>query len=156
PYAGVGTAATVRYRFTPGQWSVTAEATGSRASYSPRDNLAGSEAATSGGLAVTIERDVARFDATALRLGLMLDTRAELLEHRYADVSSTLSSFVSGFSTLGPSVSLRRGLGAGEISASFGLPVVGLAHQPYANTRQEREPFTVRAIGLAGLRGASF
>jgi hypothetical protein len=156
PYAGVGTAAAVRYRFEPGKWSFTAEANGTRGTYQPRDNLTGSEHAMAGGVAMTVEREAAVVGNTEVRVGLALDTRAELLEHRYADVASTLSSFVSGFATLGPTGTVRRNLGSGEVAATVVLPMVGLAHQPYANTRQEREPFTVRAIGLSALRGASF
>ena len=84
PYAGVGTAAALRYRFEAGQWSLTAEATGSRASYRPRDDLAGSESSVSGGLALSVDRSAASFHALSLRLGLSVDARAELLEHRYA------------------------------------------------------------------------
>jgi len=156
PYAGVGTAAGIRYRYEPGKWSLTAEGSGTRASYQPRDNLAGSENAMSGGLAVSVDREAATVGSTEFRLGLTLDARAELLEHRYADVSSTLSSFVTGFATLGPTATVRRGLGTGQVSANVVLPLVGLAHQPYANTRQEREPFRVRAMGLSALRGALF
>jgi hypothetical protein len=156
PYAGVGTAAAVRYRFEPGKWSFTAEAAGTRGTYEPRDNLTGSEHAMAGGLAVTAEREAGSIGSTEFRVGLAVDTRAEVLEHRYADVASTLSSFVSGFATLGPTAGVRRAVGSGEVTANVVLPMVGLAHQPYANTRQEREPFTVRPIGLSALRGASF
>lgn len=155
PYAGVGTAAALRYRFEAGNWSLTAEAGGSRASYSPRDDLAGSESSVSGGVALSVDRSAASFHALSLRLGLTVDTRAELLEHRYADMASTLSSFVSGFSTLGPSATLTRPLGAGDVSATAVIPLVALVHQPYANTRQEHEPLSVRTVDFSPVRGSS-
>lgn len=155
PFAGVGTAAGLSYRFEPGRWALGIEATGTQASYSPRDNLAGSESALAGGVGISVERQAMAGASTTLLLGLNLDTRAELLQHRYADAVSTLSSFTSGFAMLGPSATLRRKLGGGEFSATAVVPVVGLAHQPYANTRQEREPVTIRTVGFSALRGES-
>lgn len=155
PYTGVGTAAALRYRFEPDRWSLTVEAGGARAAYQPRDELAGSESATGGNASLGVEREVASSHSISLRLGLAADARVELLDHRYADQASTLSSFVTGFSTLGPSATLRRSLGAGEVSATAVVPVVGLALQPYANTRQEREPISVRTVDFSALRGGS-
>jgi hypothetical protein len=155
PYSGVGTAATVRYRFEPGRWSVAVEGGGSRSAYEPQDDFAGSEHSIGGSLGLTVERQTTTIRGLSLRLGLHLDTRAELLEHRYADVASTLSSFVTAFGTLGPTATVQRPLGDGSISATAIVPVVGLAHQPYANTRQEREPVSVQTVDVSALRGAS-
>lgn len=155
PFAGVGTSGTIRYRFQPGAWSFTTEITGNHASYSPRDDLSGSERALSGGAALLLDRHAATIGKTSLRLGLDLDSRGEVLEHRYADVAATLSSFVTAFATLGPTATLSRPVAGGQLSATAVVPVVGLAHQPYANMRQEREPVSVRTVGLSALRGGS-
>jgi hypothetical protein len=155
PFAGVGTSGTIRYRFEPGAWSFTTEVTGNHASYSPRDNLSGSERALSGGASIHLDRHAATIGKTSLRLGLDLDSRGEVLEHRYADVAATLSSFVTAFATLGPTVTATRRVAGGQLSATVVIPVVGLAHQPYANLRQEREPVSVRTVGMSALHGRS-
>ncbi|HEY4306616.1 MAG TPA: hypothetical protein VGM82_19230 [Gemmatimonadaceae bacterium] len=156
PFTGIGASGSLRYRFEPGAWSFTAEVNGSHASYDPRDDLnSGSEQAFSGGVALSVDKHAATFGKTSLRLGLDLDSRGEVLEHRYADVAATLSSFITAFATLGPTATVSRPLGHGQVSATAVVPVVGLAHQPYANLRQEREPVTVRAVGPSDLHGGS-
>jgi hypothetical protein len=155
PFNGVGTSGTIRYRFEPGAWSFTTEVTGNHASYQPRDELSGSEQAFAGGIALSLDRHAATFGKTSLRLGLDLDSRGEVLEHRYADVAATLSSFVTAFATLGPTATLTRPVAGGQLSARAVVPVVGLAHQPYANMRQEREPVAVRAMNMSALHGGS-
>lgn len=155
PFSGVGTTAGLRYRYEPGNWSVTAEAAGSRASYQPRDELAGSESAIAGGVALTVDRAVTSFHGTALRLGASVDTRAELLDHRYADRAATVSSFVSGFGTVGPTATLERSFAGGELAATGFLPLFGVAHQPYANVREEREGVSLRTVDFSQLRGQS-
>src|SRR4051812_12706448 len=155
PFDGVGTSATLRYRFEPGAWSFTTEINGNHASYQPRDELSGSEKALAGGIALSLDRHAATIGKTSLRLGLDLDSRGEVLEHRYADVAATLSSFVTAFATLGPTATLSRPVAGGELSATAVIPVIGLAHQPYANMRQEREPVNIRTVSLSALHGGS-
>jgi hypothetical protein len=155
PFDGVGTAGTMRYRYEPGAWSFATEINGSHASYQPRDDLSGSEQAFAGGVTLTLDRQAATIGKTSLRLGLDLDSRGEVLEHRYADVAATLSSFISAFATLGPTATVTRPVAGGELAASAVVPLVGLAHQPYANMRQEREPVSVRGVGPTDLRGGS-
>lgn len=155
PFDGVGTSGTLRYRFEPGAWSLTTEINGNHASYQPRDQLSGSERAVAGGIALSLDRHAATFGKTSLRLGLDLDSRGEVLEHRYADVAATLSSFVTAFATLGPTATVSRPVGGGELSATAVVPVIGLAHQPYANMRSEHEPVKVRTVDLSALHGGS-
>jgi hypothetical protein len=155
PFTGMGTAGTIRYRFQPGAWSFITEINGTHASYQPRDELSGSEQAFAGGLGLSLDRHAATFGKTSLRLGLDLDSRGEVLEHRYADVAATLSSFISAFATLGPTATVSRPVAGGELSATAVVPVVGLAHQPYANMRQEREAVSLRTMGLSALHGGS-
>jgi hypothetical protein len=151
----MGTSGTIRYRFAPGAWSFSTELNGNHASYEPHDQLSGSEQAFAGGLSLSVDRYAATIGKTSLRLGLDLDSRGEVLEHRYADVAATLSSFVTAFATLGPTATLSRRAGSGQISATAVIPVIGLAHQPYANMRQEREPVRLRTIGMSSLHGGS-
>jgi len=155
PFDGVGTSGALRYRFEPGTWSFTTEINGTHASYQPRDKLSGSEQAFAGGVALSLDRQAATIGKTSLRLGLDLDSRGEVLEHRYADVAATLSSFITAFGTLGPTATVSRPLAGGALSATAVVPVIGIAHQPYANLREERPPVNFHAVGPSDLHGGS-
>lgn len=156
PYGGLANGAGLSYTFRPGAWTLSTRIQGSIASLEPHDDYAGAEHAYAGGLAFDAQRAVAQFGPVTMNAGLTLESWADVLRHRYGDQSSTTSTFVSAFGTVGPAVSLSMPLAGGRLSGLASVPLAGLVYQPYANARQEREPIRLTTAGPTSLRGLDF
>ena len=154
-FDGSGLAGTIGFRSNSDRWMTQASLEGSHALYKPSTGEASvaNERAIGGRLGLGVTRWITSRPKRAIGAGLSLNSWGEVLSHRYDDPNATTASFVTGFATVGPSLTWRESLANGDASLTATAPLAGWVHQPYADARQERDGVTLRSIGPTQLRG---
>lgn len=146
-FDGSGVSGTLGYRATSSRWMFESNLEAARARYRPREGETAIERAYSGRLTTDLTRWLSSGAKRSIGVGIAFAASAEVLEHQYDDPSSTTSGFITGFATLGPSFAWRESIGNGDASVAASVPLVGILHQPYADTRREHGPIQFRSTG---------
>lgn len=158
PFGGTGLAGSLQYRRDGNRWTFAATLIGSHANYRPSsgENLSATEQSLNGRLELAALRRVAESSRRSIRVGVALESSGDFLTHRYTDPNATSSSYITAFSTLGPAASWRESVGGGAATVTATIPVAGVAHQPYGDTRIEHAGPRVNTIGPREVHGLDF
>lgn len=157
PYGGFGVGGALGFRSESPNWLISLTAGGTNAHYTAQQSsVTAREHATNGRFSLEMMRTARLWSKSALAFGLAIDGRGEVLSHDYADPNHTSSDYVSAFATAGVAADWRQAIAGGKANLSLAVPVVGVVHQPYGDSRMEHASATLAAASIANLHGADF
>jgi hypothetical protein len=89
-----------------------------------------------------------------LSLGVEFDAALTLVRHAYAGQGTSHQSFDLGIATVAPTARWSRRVGAGDLVATIGVPLIALLDHPYADVRYAAQVTHFRLASLSSLRQA--
>ncbi len=145
-----------RYARTAGRWAFTAGFDGGLRSLTPDRSLTlGDERITQGEFRLDLQRALGASRTPAFSVGLALSTDVGVTAHHYDDPGQSVSNFVMGAITLGPSVGWRHAIGGGLARVNLSVPLVGIVDHPYTDVRAATSNFDMHVVNASTLRGLS-
>lgn len=156
-FGGQGYDATARYTRSSGLYTLSASLDGGPSRLSPLASPTHiTERVTAGELRIAIRRSLAESTPAArLSVGADVATMLSVTTHHYDDPTASVSDFVIGSITIGPSVAWRQSIGAGTGTIQFGVPLVGFVDHPYSDTRTATTLIDARFATASTIRGVS-
>jgi hypothetical protein len=82
-------------------------------------------------------------------LGAELGVSATLARHQYTGPQGTVQDYVLGVVTVAPTARWTRRVGAGQVAASLGVPLLAWVDQPFADVRYARQLLNLRFAPLS-------